>query len=130
MVNQRTIDEILDRLQPEQKQTIQNLRSLIKDAAPETVEIIKDGKITYKLEGKDLVWINQFNNHLDLEFAMGASLSSNLLRSRGTERVNDNVRHIPIGNNFDLLKSELSRLVNDATMLGFEHCLPRTSSNL
>jgi hypothetical protein len=122
MLSQRTLDEILANLQPEQKQIIQNLRSLIKNSAPETVEIIKNGKITYKLEDKDLVWINLFKNHVDLEFAMGASLSSNLLRSRGTERANDNVRHIPISNNFDLLKSELSRLVRDATTLGFEHC--------
>lgn len=129
MLSQRTLDEILVNLQPEQKQIIQNLRSLIKNSAPETVEIIKNGKITYRLEDKDLVWINQFNNHVDLEFSMGASLSSNLLRSRGTERANENVRHIPIGNNFDPLKSELSRLVNDATMLGFEHCPPKTSSN-
>jgi hypothetical protein len=124
MVNLRTIDEILNNLQPEQKQTIQNLRILIKHSAPETVEIIKNGKITYMLEDKDLVWINQFKNHMDLEFAMGASLSSDLLRSRGTERANDNVRHIRI-DNFDLIKSELSRLVSDATMLGFEHCPPK-----
>jgi hypothetical protein len=129
MVNQITIDEILDNLQPEQKQTIQNIRNLIKKAAPGTVETIKNGKITYKLEDKDLVWINQFNNHVDLEFAMGASLSSTLLRSRGTEQANDNVRHIPIDNNFGLLKSEFSRLVNDATMLGFEHCPSKTSNN-
>jgi hypothetical protein len=129
MVNQITIDEILDNLQPEQKQTIQNIRNLIKKAAPGTVETIKNGKITYMLEDKDLVWINQFNNHVDLEFAMDASLSSNLLRSPGIERANDNVRHIPIDNNFGLLKSELSRLVNDATMLGFEHCPPKTSNN-
>lgn len=129
MVNQRTIDEILDNLQPEQKETIQNLRSLIKKSAPETVEIIKNGKITYRLEEKDLVWISHFNDHVDLEFAMGASLSSNLLHSRGTEHANDSVRHIPIGNNFSLIKSELSRLVSDATMIGFEHCPPRTPSN-
>ncbi|MGE5575315.1 MAG: DUF1801 domain-containing protein [Ignavibacteria bacterium] len=125
MVNQRTIDEILGNLQPNQKETIQNLRILIKNAAPETVEIIKNGKITYKLGDKDFIWINHFSDHVDLEFAMGASLSSNLLCSRGIAQSSDNVRHIPIANNFNLLKPELSRLVSDATTLGFEHCPPR-----
>lgn len=130
MVDQRTIDEILDNLQPEQKETIQNLRRLIKSAAPKAVEIIKNGEITYKLEDKDLVWINQFNDHVDLEFAMGASLSSNLLHSRGTAQSNDNLRHIPISNNFNLIKPELERLISDATTLGFKHCSTRTSSHL
>lgn len=128
MVDQKTIDEILGNLQPSQKETIQNLRRLVKVAAPETVELVKNGKITYRLEDKDLVWINHFNDHVDLEFAMGASLSSNLLRSRGTGQSNDNVRHVPLGNNFNLLKSELSRLVSEAATLGFKHCPSKTSS--
>lgn len=128
MVDQKTIDEILGNLQPSQKETIQNLRRLVKVAAPETVELVKNGKITYRLEDKDLVWINHFNDHVDLEFAMGASLSSNLLRSRGTGQPNGNVRHVPLGNNFNLLKSELSRLVSEAATLGFKHCPSKTSS--
>ena len=122
MVDQRTIDEILGSLQPDQKETIQNLRILIKNAVPETKEIVKNGKITYKLEDKDFVWINHFSDHVDLEFAMGASLSSNMLRSRGNSQSNDNVRHICIGENFSLLKPELSRLVSEASKLGFTHC--------
>jgi hypothetical protein len=122
MVDQRTIDEILDNLQPNQKGTIQNLRRLIKSDAPQAVEIIKNGKITYKLEEKDIFWINHFNDHVDLEFAMGASLSSDLLRSRGTAQSNDNLRHIPISNNFSLIKPDLSRLISDATTLEFKHC--------
>jgi len=68
MIKQRTIDEILSSLGPAQKETIQNLRALIKSAVPETVEIVRQGKIAYKLNDKDFVWISHFQDHVDLEF--------------------------------------------------------------
>ncbi len=125
MVNQRTMDEILSSLQPIQKETVQNLRMLVKNAVPETVEIVKSGIIAYKIEGKDFVWINHYKDHVDLEFAMGASLGSSLLRSRGIAEANDNVRHVPINSNFARLQPELKRLVSEAAKLGFEHCPTR-----
>jgi hypothetical protein len=125
MVDQRTIDEILGNLQLDQKENVQKLRSLIKNAAPETNEIVKNGKITYKLGVKDFVWINHFSDHIDLEFAMGASLSSSLLRSRGISQSNDNIRHVPISGNFDKIETELFRLVSEAAIQGFKHCQPK-----
>ena len=121
MVNQRTIDEILGSLQPTQKETIQNLRALIKNTVPETVELVKNGKIVFKQEEKDFVWISHFQDHVDLEFAMGASLDSNLLKTRGGAETNENVRHISIGN-FDKQKPEITRLLKEAAAVGFEHC--------
>jgi hypothetical protein len=118
---QQTIDEVLTSLNPLQKETVQNLRQLVKNAVPETVEVIKQGKITYKLEGKDFIWISHTQDHVDLEFAMGSSLSSDLLRSRGTADKNENVRHVAVGN-YALVKPELIRLVKEAAILGFEHC--------
>ena len=55
---QRTIDEILGSLEPAQKETVQNLRALIKSAVPEAVEIVRQGKIAYRLNDKDFVWIS------------------------------------------------------------------------
>ena len=121
MVNQRTVDEILGSLQPNQKETIQNLRVLIKNSVPETVELVKNGKITYKIGDKDFVWISHFQDHMDVEFAMGASLDSNLLKTRGVAEKNDNLRHISVGS-FDKVKPELTRLLKQAALLGFEHC--------
>ena len=121
MVNQRTIDEILGSLPTAQKETIQNLRAQIKNAVPETVELVKSGKIVYKLQDMDFVWISHFQDHVDLEFAMGASLDSNLLKSRGVAEKNENIRHVSIGN-FDKAKTELTRLLKQAAVLGFEHC--------
>jgi len=121
MVNQRTIEEILRTLPPTQKETVQNLRNLIRAAIPETVEIVKNGKIIYRLSDKDFVWISHFQDHVDLEFAMGASLDSNLLKSRGVAEKNENIRHISISS-FDKVKSELTRLLKQAATLSFEHC--------
>lgn len=121
MVNQRTIDEILGSLEPAQKETTQNLRALIKSAVPETVEIVRQGKIAYKLNGKDFVWISPYQSHVDLEFSMGASLGSDLLKSRGIAEKSENVRHITVSN-LDKLKPEIVRLLKAATTLGFEHC--------
>jgi len=121
MVNQRTIDEILGSLPPIQKETLQNLGVLIKNTVPETIELVKNGKIFYKLDDKDFVWISHFQDHVDLEFAMGASLDSNLLKSRGVAEKSKNTRHISIGN-LDKLRPELTRLLKQAAVLGFEHC--------
>lgn len=121
MANLRTIDEILGNLQPAQKETIQNLRFLIKNTVPETLELVKNQKITYKLDEKDFVWISHYQSHVDLEFSMGASLDSNLLKTRGVAEKNDNVRHITVGN-FDKTKPELTKLLKQAASIGLEHC--------
>ncbi len=121
MANQRTIDEILGKLQPAQKETIQNLRVLIKNTVPETMELVKNKKITYKLDDKDFVWISHYQSHIDLEFSMGASLDSNLLKTRGVAEKNDNIRHITVGN-FDKIKPELTKLLKQAAEIGLDHC--------
>lgn len=121
MANQRTIDEILGNLQPAQKETIQNLRVLIKNTVPEAMELVKNQKITYKLADKDFVWISHYQSHIDLEFSMGASLDSNLLKTRGVAEKNDNIRHISVGN-FDKLKPELTKLLKQSAEIGLDHC--------
>lgn len=114
------IEEMLNRLEPEQKETMQNLRGLIKSAVPETVEIIKHGKITYKLDGKDFVWISGYRSHVNLDFSMGASLDSDLLKSGGMEK-SKNVRFVTVSD-FEKFKAEITRLLKEAAFLGFKHC--------
>jgi hypothetical protein len=118
---QQTIDEVLGSLNPAHKETIQNLRLLVKKTVPETVELVKHGKITFKLGEIDFVWISHFQGHVDLEFAMGASLDSQWLKSRGTSQKNKNIRHIEVSN-FDKLQTELTRLLKEAAAQGFQHC--------
>lgn len=113
---QQTLDEILTSLTPNQKTTVQNLRTLIKNTLPQTEEIVKQGKIVYKLGTKDFVWISHYSVHVDLEFAMGASLASEHFRSRGVAEHSANVRHIEV-TDFWRLQGELTRLLNDAASL-------------
>jgi len=118
--SKQTIYEILTSLNPQQKETVQNLRQLVRDTRPETVELIKQGKIIYKLEGRDFVWITYYRQHVDLEFAMGSSLSE-LLRSRGVAEESQNVHHVAIGN-YVLQKPEIEHFVRDTSTTGFKHC--------
>ena len=52
---------------------------------------------------------------------MGASLDSDLLKSRGTAEKSENVRLITVGN-FDKEKPEVARLLKAAAAIGFKHC--------
>jgi hypothetical protein len=58
----QTMDEVLGSLPPDQKEIAQSLRALIKSAVPEAVELVKQGRIIYKLVGKDFVWISTSNH--------------------------------------------------------------------
>ncbi len=111
------IDQMLSHLEPEQKETTQNLRALIKSAVPEAVEVIRQRKIAYKLNNKDFVWITHYRDHVDLDFFMGSSLDSDLLKSRGNAEKSENVRHITVSN-FGKLKPEVVRLLKAAATLG------------
>ena len=116
------IDELLNHLEPKQKEIIQNLRELVKSTVPETIEIVKHGNIAYKLGDNDFVWIRRYQNHVDLEFAMGASLDSDLLKSTGKEKP-ENLRHVSVtATDFEKLKPEITRLLKEAESLGFKHC--------
>lgn len=117
---QQTIDEVLGSLNPSQKATVENLRQLIRTQVVEATELIKQGKIVYKLENKDFAWISHYNHHVDVEFAMGSSLSSTLLKTRGVAEQNQNIRHIEV-DNLRLIKSELERLVREAATLTLEN---------
>lgn len=121
---QQTIDEVLGGLNPTQKTTIENLRQLVKTHAPQAVEMVKQGKIVYKLEGTDFAWISRYQQHVDLEFAMGSSLASDLLKRRGVAEQNHNTRHVEV-NSFILAKPELERLVREAATLTLEHVATR-----
>lgn len=121
---QQTIDEVLGSLNPYQKTTIENLRQLIKTQAPQAIEMVKQGKIVYKLQGTDFAWINRYKQHVDLEFAMGSRLASDLLKRRGVAEQNRHTRHVEVSS-FILAKSELERLVREAATITLEHVATR-----
>jgi hypothetical protein len=119
MVNKekRTLGEILSNLNDKQQQTIRNLRSLIRSIIPESEEIIRRGNITFRVSGKDFVWLKQASDHVDVEFAMGAALDSDLLRNHGIQEKNESVRHIEV-RHYEQHAPELTRLLKDAARIG------------
>ncbi len=51
----KTVDEILSGLEQPRKETTEKIRSMVKSAIPDATEIVRRGRITYVLNGKDLL---------------------------------------------------------------------------
>lgn len=107
----RTVDEILDRLEPEQKEVANKLRSTIRATVQEVTETVRRGRITYVLNDKDFLSIRPTKSHVDLLLLCSFRCESHLLRGTGTGR---DLRHVEIRTmkNFD--EPELIRLIREA----------------
>jgi hypothetical protein len=121
MVNKdkRTLEEVLNSLDEKQRQTTINLQDLIKKVVPQATEIIRHTNITYVLDGKDFVWLTQANGHVDVEFAIGASLDSELLRDHGIKEKSQTVRHVEV-HSFGKYQPEVARLLKDAARIWYD----------
>ena len=108
----KSLQEILGKLNPEQKETVEKLRSLTKTALPNVVEIIKWGNITYILGENNLSWILIYSDHVDYGFFKGAELNSQSLEGTGKE-----LRHIRISTDKSLDEKEILRLLKEAAKL-------------
>ena len=111
---EKTIKEILNKLDLRQKEITEKLRSLIKKTVPDAVEMVRQGKITYAISGKDFAWISESKNHVDLDFVCGTRLGSVNLKGRGKGR---DIRHIKINAVANIDKKELLRLLKEAAEL-------------
>jgi hypothetical protein len=110
--NGKNLQEILGKLKPEQKETVEKLRSLTKTALPNVVETIKWGNITYLLGENNLAWILIYSDHLDYGFFRGAELNSQSLEGTGK-----GLRHIRINAYKSLDEKEILRLLKEAAKL-------------
>jgi hypothetical protein len=111
---EKTIEEILNKLDLKQKEITEKLRSLIKKTVPDAVEMVRQGKITYAITGKDFAWISQSKDHVDLDFVCGTRLGSAYLKGRGKGK---DIRHIEINAINKMDEKELPRLLKDASEL-------------
>jgi hypothetical protein len=107
----KTIDEILGSLESEKKEITEKFRRIVKNVIPVSTEIVKRGKITYVLNGKDFLSIRTTSSHVDLLFLCGTRCASQLLKGRGSGR---DMKHVEIKNISDFDESELVRLLKDA----------------
>ena len=108
----KSLQEILGKLKPAQKETVEKLRSLTKAALPNVVETIKWGNITYLLGENNLSWILIYGDHVDYGFFRGAELNSQSLEGTGK-----GLRHIRIKDDKSLDEKEILRLLKEAAQL-------------
>ena len=113
MVKRRTntVDEILNNLEPGRKEITEKFRSMVKNTIPEATEIVRRGRITYVLNGKDFLSIRTSQSHVDMLFVCGTTCDSRLLTGRGSE---SEPRHVKIKNMSDFDESELIRLLRES----------------
>ena len=113
MVKRRTntLDEILSGLEPERKEITEKFRCMVKSTIPDATEMVRRGRITYVLNGKDFLSIRTTQSHVDLLFVCGTTCESRLLTGRGSE---SEPSHVKIKNMSDFDESELVRLLKEA----------------
>ena len=110
----KTADEIFSKVDDDKKAIAESLRVLVKSTLPTATEIVRQGRITYTIEGKDFAGIRLTKQHVDLLLMHGDSLSSPHLKGQGT--IGD-PKHIEVNTlkNFD--ESEAKRLLKDAAAI-------------
>jgi hypothetical protein len=110
----KTADEIFSKVDEDKKAIAESLRIFIKMAVPKATEIVRRGKITFALDGKDFAGIRLTKQHVDLLLMHGSSISSPLLKGQGT--IGD-PKHIEVNSfkNFD--EAEVKRLLREAASL-------------
>jgi len=107
-----TLEEIVAKLDSQQKRIADDLRSLTRRVLPEIAETIRWGNITFKLKGKDLSWIIFYKDHVDYGFFRGAELKSELLEGTGK-----GMRHVKMPNDGDIPSEEIAKLLVEASKL-------------
>jgi hypothetical protein len=107
-----SVDEYVAQLGPQARALTQRLRVIVRKALPDAVEVIKWGNPVYVVNGKNVAWILNYRNHLDLGFFMGMRLQSQLLEGTGK-----GLRHIKVRSAGDIREAEFTRLLIDAAAL-------------
>jgi len=107
----KTVDGILDSLEPEKKAITEKFRHIVKNTIPDTAEIVRRGRITYVLNNKDFLSVRIAQSHVDLLFLCGTKCASNLLKGTGTGK---DLRHVEVRNISDFNETELVRLLKEA----------------
>ncbi len=108
----KDLDRLVRAYNPPVKELAQRLRVLVKKTLPDAVETVKWGNLMYILDGKNLAWIVEYKDHVDLGFFVGAKLNSKLLEGTGK-----GIRHIKFMSERDVDEAEFTRLLRQAAKL-------------
>jgi len=108
----KTVDEIFSKVDDDEERKIaDSLRALVKETVPKAAEIVRQGRLTYTINGKDFAGIRLTKGHVDLLFFQSASLSSPHLKGQGT--IGD-PKHIVVVTFKNFEVAEAKRLLKEA----------------
>lgn len=107
----KTTDEIFSKVDEDTKLLTESLRNFVKATLPKVLETVRQGRITYAMDGKDFAGIRLTKQHVDLLFLRGSSLSSTRLKGQGT--VGD-PKHIEVHSMKKFDETEAKRLLREA----------------
>jgi len=110
----KTIEEIFSDVDSDKKEIAEGLRSMVKAAVPEAVEIVRQGRITYEVDERDFAAIRLAKGHVDLLFMQGDRLSSASLK--GTGSLID-PRHMEVYSLKNFNEKEAKRLLKEAAAI-------------
>ena len=83
----KTIDEVLGKFEPEQKEIAQKLRVIVKTTLPDVSETVRRGVITYVLNNKVFARVNLYKDHVDLSLLVDTKLDDKFCRVRDREKM-------------------------------------------
>jgi hypothetical protein len=112
----KTAEEILSKVDDEKKQIAEKIRALVKNTVPDASEIVRRGRLTYTLNGKDFAAIRLTKQHVDLLYKHGESLSSKHIKGKGSA---SDPKHIEVFTLKGFEEAEARRLLKEevATVL-------------
>ena len=106
------MDHLLATVDPEMRVLAQQLRRVVREALPNSDELVKWGNPTYLVKGKNVAWIMVYNDHVNLGFFQGARM-----RSKRLEGTGKGLRHVKVRKSEDIDQKELARLLRKAAAL-------------
>lgn len=110
----KTIEEVLGKFEPKQKDMAERLRTIVKTTLPDASEIVRRGVITYVLNDKDLARVQLYRDHVDLDLLTGTTVDDEHLRGRGT---GNDARHVKITTLKNIDEAEIVRVLKEAAAL-------------
>jgi len=103
------VNEMLKGVDPRPRGLIKSLRAVIRMSIPEAVEQVKWGNPTYVVNGRNVVCIMHYKDHVNLGFFMGAKSKSKRLEGTGK-----GLRHVKLRRKADIDEREFGRLLKEA----------------
>lgn len=109
----KTVDEYVKTLEPQMAEMVNEIRMLVREAAPTATEAFKWAQPVYEANGP-FAWVRAFHAHVTFGFWRGKELADpkGLLESSG-----ERMAHVRLSNLKDIKKSQFKAWVREAVKL-------------